>query len=225
MADMHAPGVGGGGAVARDSKSVYSDGRDGSFYSDGDEDSEHGDGGDGDDGDDGGGDDGDGGDESDEEGDYGGDDDDEDGEEGEDGDDDGAGTDDDAVTDGGGRENGLDGADRQRFGGGLAQGDAASQSSHGETAKSMMQHWQPMLDDDLKQQQSPVRLIQQATAGVDLRAVAIGTVLCLLLVIVIRPPFVLKEALTRFDTPGLDPVKLLLFAALVAAALTYLTRR
>lgn len=217
MADLHAPGVGGGGAVARDSKSVYSDGRDdGSIYSDGDEDdSEHGDGGDGGDGDDGDG--GDSGDESDE-------DDDEDGEEGEDGDDDGAGTDADAVTEGG-RENGLDGADRQRFGGGLAQGDAASQSSHGETAKSMMQHWQPMLDDDLKQQRSPVRLIQQATAGVDLRAVAIGTVLCLLLVIVIRPPFVLKEALTRFDTPGLDPVKLLLFAALVAAALTYLTRR
>ena len=54
---------------------------------------------------------------------------------------------------------------------------------------------------------------------------AIGTVISLVVVIVIRPSFVLREPLTRFDAPTLDPFKLLVFATLVALALAYLSRK
>lgn len=103
--------------------------------------------------------------------------------------------------------------------------DGVSDASHGETTKSVLLHWQPMLDEELQEHRSPARVIERATAGVDVRAVTIGTVLMLVIVMVMRPDFVLRAGLTRFDTPTLDPVKLLLFAILVAVALAYLTRR
>ena len=104
-------------------------------------------------------------------------------------------------------------------------GDEASIASHGETTKSVLMHWQPVLDDELKAESSPIRLLEKATTGVDIKAVAIGTCLSFLVVVVVRPDFVLTEALTRFDAPSLDPVKLLIFTLIVAVALVYLTRR
>jgi hypothetical protein len=107
----------------------------------------------------------------------------------------------------------------------MAGRDDSSVSSHGETAKSLMAYWQPHLDEQHAAEHSPIRIIEKTTGAVDLRAVAIGTVISLVVVIVIRPSFVLKEALTRFDAPTLDPFKLLVFATLVALALAYLSRK